>query len=612
MGLRTKYSFGVICLLLLVTWLGVRHLNCDGVWFDEWWSLYVAGADVFDLSRSPGEIWQRITTDDIRQGVLYPMLLAGWGSLVGWSVFATRTLSLFAGLLTLAALYRVGYAFGRHPLVGLAAAAVLGTSIWFVYFLHEMRVYMLMVMLITLMLLIYQRLMDWKREPHLMEYSGLAIVTGLLMNTHYFAGIVVAVAGLWHLLRLFAARPRRRWWRVLIAWAFSGIMLLPLLANLPVAMETARNEPRVQPDVSLLIEIARNTFVAFSNTSVALLALLLVFAVRVRGARHLWAILVAVLGLNLIAYYLFSLNELRYNMAVLPLLALLAGFGVYELAKRRVPALVILSLWTAGVLVMDGDFTMERILQRWPGQPIREMAEILQPYVVSDDVIVNLLGNENRPTLALHPLVHYLGDTGAGIEVVENITYPGTRNFADRVREVVADTDRVWLLYDPRWTSTEWGLFEYVLNQQNFYHCATLADNETTRIWGFGRVDPDSQVWQFEDGVEVKLLGEPYLQGGLLQVWLAYHVEDWVPSSLYSVALHVADTQGQIVLQADFSLPVARTSCHFVEFRMGDLPDGAYRLHTAIYNWQTGERLVTVNEQADYPVIGRVHLTLPE
>ena len=64
------------------------------------------------------------------------------------------------------------------------------------------------------------------------------------------------------------------------------------------------------------------------------------------------------------------------------------------------------------------------------------MAAVLEPRVRPDDVIVNLIGDENRPSLALHPLVHYLGGSGARIEVVENNhRIRGHKTLRNRVHE---------------------------------------------------------------------------------------------------------------------------------------------------------------------------------
>lgn len=613
MKLSRNYWIGIIVVLLFSAWLGARRLNADGMWFDEWWSQYVAGADVFQIPRSIDAIWGRIVTENIREGAFYPILLAGWGSAVGWSEFATRALSLLAGIITLAAIFRLGWALGGRPLVGLGAAALMGTSLWFVNFTHEMRNYIFLVMFVVLLLLIYQRIMSWRREPGIGDFAALALITGFLFNTHFFACLAAGVVGLWHLSQLARIRPNRRWWGVIAAWLVSGLMIIPWLINLPTAAALAINEPRVQPNLALLLEVVRDNLYTFSNGSIALFTLLLAFSLLTRRSRWIWVLTLMLLPLNLAAYYAFSLNEPRYNLAMLPLLALLAGFGVNELAKRRIPPALIGGIWLLAFFAVEGNFQVERMLQRWPGQPIREMAAVLSPHVSSDDVIINLLGNEDRPTLALTPLVHYIGSFGARIEVVENSTFPGTQIFARRVDEAVGDADRVWLVNDPRWETKEWALFEYLLNEQDLYHCATLAETENMLIWGFGRTAGSVASWQFGDGVQVSLMSEPRINAETVQVWLGFEIAPEVPGNTYSTALHLLDQTGQLRAQVDAPLPEAGKSCRYEEIPVAGLAAGEYELHLAVYNWQTGERLTSddTNGETAYPLLKTMSIAVP-
>ncbi len=614
MKLSAKYWLGIILVLLLVTWLGARKLNADGVWYDEWWSLYLAGADVFHVSRSVGDIWQRISTEDVWQAPLYAYSLAAWGSAVGWTEFATRALSLLAGLIALAGIFRLGWTLAKRPLVGLGAAALLGTSVWYIYFLHEMRVYMLLVMFTVLLLLCYRRIMYGKREPHVWSYIALALITGLLVNSHYFAVLPLAVIGLWHFAQLVSIRPSRRWWGVIGAWVLSSVMLIPWLINVQRAAQPSQNQARVAADFALLLRVTNDTFTAFSNTSVALLILLLALSLLARPARWVWFTGLLMLALNLVAYYKFGLIELRYNMAVMPFLALLAGFGVDELAKRRIPPLLIVTVWIVSVFMLDGNFQMDRIIQHWPGQPIREMAQVLKPEVTKDDVIVNLIGDEDRSTLAAHSLVYYMGDFGARIEVVENNLRPDTQIFAARVRQAVGDANRLWLLHDPRWTTNEWNLFEYLLNEQNMYHCATLADRPNMLIWGFGKVTPNGQAWQYGDGIHLSLLSVPRIKDGLLQVWLGYQVDQQVPANTYSVGLYLIDSGNQVRAQFDRGLPTAGTSCQAIDLNAANLPVGDYHLQAAVYDWQTGKRLTSTAPDGtadDSQTVGTVTISAP-
>jgi hypothetical protein len=614
MKLSAKYWLGMIAVLLLVTWLAARKLNADGIWYDEWWSLYIAGADTFHVSRSVGDIWQRISNEDVWQAVLYPMSLAAWGSMVGWTEFATRALSLLAGLVAVAGIFRLGLNLSKRPLVGLGGAALLGTSVWFIYFLHEMRVYMLLVMFTVLMLLFYRRILYGSREPRLRNYLALGVMTGLLINTHYFAVLPAAVIGLWHVAQLIRRRPTRRWWGVMGAWVLSAVMIIPWLVNLQQVIQPTQNQARMTADAALLIRTVSDTLTAFSNVGVALLIVLLALSLLARRARWVWISGLMMLTLNLVAYYQFGLIELRYNMALLPFLALLAGFGLDELAKRKIPAVLIIGIWIVSGLSLDGNFAMDRIIQHWPGQPIREMAQVLKPEVAKNDVIINLIGDEDRSTLAAHSLVYYMGDFGARIEVVENNLRPDVHTFAERVKQAVGDANRAWVLNDPRWTTDEWSLFEYVMNEQQMHHCATPADIPNMRIWGFGRIAADSAAWRFGDGIRLSLLGSPRVKEGQLQVWLGDQIDAEVPANTYSVGVHVLDASGQVRAQFDTGLPASGTSCQAMDIDVSALPAGDYQLKAVVYNWQTGERLISTapdGSASDAPVINAVTIHNP-
>ncbi|MCA0457024.1 MAG: hypothetical protein LCI00_23840 [Chloroflexi bacterium] len=598
MKLPAKYWLGIIAVLLLSMWLGARKLNADGVWYDEWWSLYIAGADVFNVPRAPADIWQRISTEDMWQAPLFAFTLAGWGSAVGWTEYATRALSLLAGMVALAGLFRLGWTLSKQPAIGLGAAALLGTSVWFIYFLHELRVYMLLVMLTVLMLLLYRRLMYGQREPRLWAYAVFALVVGLLANTHYFALLIIGVLGFWHLVTLVNGRPTRRWWGAMSAWFIAGVMLIPSLINIQMAAELTRDQNRATPDAALIVRMAGDTLVAFSNTNVALLVILLAFSLLARRTRWLWLLGLLLLPLNLAAYTFFKLDELRYNMTLLPLLALLASFGLYELVKRRVPALLIVGIWVTAGLIVEGDFQFERIIQRWPSQTIREMAAVLKTQVEPGDVIVNLIGNEDNPGLASHPMVHYMGSFGARIEVVDSVSRPGVQPFAAWVRETADDANRLWLLNDPRWQSDQWSLMEYLLNEQDLYHCSTPADREDMRIWGFARINDNAPAWRYGESIRLSS-ANTHIENGVLNLWLMYQVGEAVLPNTYSVGVYLMDAAGQVQGQYDMGLPTNGRSCHAAVIPVAALPAGDYTVHAAVYNWQTGERLMSTAPDGD-------------
>ena len=84
--------------LLLAAALAIPLLDVDAFNGDEPASLIAAGV----LRSGPlslDEIWKSIINVEPHQAYGWPLLLAIWGYLVGWSEVAVRALSLFFGML---------------------------------------------------------------------------------------------------------------------------------------------------------------------------------------------------------------------------------------------------------------------------------------------------------------------------------------------------------------------------------------------------------------------------------------------------------------------------------------------------------------------------------
>jgi len=117
-----KYAHRVwIALALLVAALGMRGLNADAIWYDEWWSLYYAGA--IDGDTSPGAVLARLSEQRQHENnpPLYYLLLAQWGQLLNWT---PQTAPLIGRFLSLAATLLAGR-HARFAGWGLAVAEAL-------------------------------------------------------------------------------------------------------------------------------------------------------------------------------------------------------------------------------------------------------------------------------------------------------------------------------------------------------------------------------------------------------------------------------------------------------------------------------------------------------
>lgn len=135
----------LIPLLLLTTWLGLRSLNADLLFVDEYWSVYKSGGAPYGPA-APAEVLRRITeVDPGGMGALYYFSLGAWESLIGATAqtvpFIARLYSLLVGLLAIACTFRVGKLLFPGTRIGVYAACVMGTSAFFIDYLHEARAY---------------------------------------------------------------------------------------------------------------------------------------------------------------------------------------------------------------------------------------------------------------------------------------------------------------------------------------------------------------------------------------------------------------------------------------------------------------------------------------
>ncbi|MDX1995074.1 MAG: glycosyltransferase family 39 protein [bacterium] len=618
----------LIALFLFMTWLGGRGLNADGIWVDEWWSWYNAGGEMFGPPLSPVEIWNRVAVEDFWQAPGYPLLLSAWGNLTGWSEFSTRALSLLAGVLAVAVTYRLGKAISGSHVVALGAAVALGANAWFIFYLHEMRVYTLYVLFTALSILLYWQLMApyWNKQadtsqPRPLLYIGFVLSNIALLYTQYYALLTLGVLGLLHLAALVRRRPNRHWWLVLGCFLLAGVTFLPWLYNVIRGIPLLREGPRQIFNRELIIRMGTDTFYLFSSTSTALFALVALVGLRLKRAWLLWAVTGVLLLLNVAITVYLRLGEMRYLMSVMPLLALMFGLGVEALRRATIRPAWVLGLWVASAFFANGNNDYELVAQysMHLKQPVREFAEVINPRVQPGEPVIYHLGETTRAQPNQFTLVQYLGLQR--FEIIEPFILSTPEVFEWRVDQAIKSPDdnpanaptTFWVGYSPRWPSDYWELFNYLMHERDIFECAQLLDTPDLQAFAYARfpAEPTSRMqYNAPPGtVTVTLMRQPDIHNGMLRVWLGFEVPEvpgGFPSDTYSVGVHVVNADGALVAQSDYGLPQADyalpplpKSCRMVEIPAAALPAGAYTIRSVIYQWNTNERLLTEAEQ-DY------------
>lgn len=385
----------LVPLLLLTFWLGARGLNADIVWRDEYHSLEDAGVRYLG-PMSPVGVWRNLAETNPWHAPGYFLLLNGWQRVVGGDPAALRAMSLLFGVLAVAVCYAVGRRVAGAP-AGLAAAVLLGTSAFFVYFLHELRVYALMSLLSVATVALYQRVADDHRAPGwLVWVAFIGCATGLFYS-HYFAVVTLAGLGVYHLL---FARKTRRWWLVLGAMVLSGLLFVPWLAVLVQALGLVAARENLNTPALTFGEALVALAYQLGNGFIPLLVVVFGAAIvsRARGWRFLLTVALAstlvLLGLNSLMEVMAA-GRLRYLLGLWPLLALFLALGIGALNRWRSLGWVLLALWAGlgvynslwGDLVPDLDGAAYEF-------PFHHVAQAVEPYAREGDVIVAYLPDD--------------------------------------------------------------------------------------------------------------------------------------------------------------------------------------------------------------------------
>lgn len=344
----------------------LRFVCQSDLWADEVLSVNIAGLPLSDLQEA-------LRHDGAPP--LYYALLHSWMAIFGTGNEAARSLSgAFAALALIPAWYagrrlderriRAGLAVAGSHTVAWASVLLLAASPFAIRYATEARMYSLVILLVFLGYLALVRVFD---QPSWGRLLALAVVTGLLVYTHYWAFALLGVVGLWLLYLAVRGAPeqRRPAWLAIGALGVGALTFIPWLPTfLDQAAHTGTPWGGVVSPVSSTAEAVKsfggNTHAV--GWALLLMVLLAVFA-RAVDRRHLdidlWTrpgirveigIAFVTLGVGLLmARATETTFEGRYAAVMFPLFLLAAAFGTTAFASRGVRYAVIALLLVGGL-----------------------------------------------------------------------------------------------------------------------------------------------------------------------------------------------------------------------------------------------------------------------
>ncbi len=605
-------------LLLLAAALVIPALGRDVFDVDESATMIGAGArhlgpyspaeavGVF-VSRWPDHPWGYV--------VIYSL----WGRFVGWSELAQRALPWFAGLLTLAWVYRTGRDLFTLR-IALTATLLMATSVVFLTYMHKARPYAPAMLFAAITLWAYWRVALHPRPTG--RGAELALLTGAagLLYTHYFYALLLPALALFH---LFFVRKERHWWRPVLLLGLATLLALPQVPDLMSgiahneAKEHLHAEALHYPQiVSTLFHYLSNGLLNVSLTFSALFALALPLPLLVYGwlsRRHYQPPVAAwYLSLTSVLLLLFLLGasewlqifeekRIRYLLTLWPPVMLLLGMALVQWPRTRQIRAVGVAL--AALLVFSGasNFQSNSELTRFAKIRSKTSVSVAATRALAVEGSGNgLLAVDRIGLFGIYERIHefYTGAWGEQRVSFEELVSPYD------LLERAQGQELVWLLFR---SSNEATLVIPThlerFRQQGWFHCRSTREAGVTLellLPPLSAATLDQARLQFESDIELFAPAAPALRDGLLRFQAGLSSVDDTLLSRYSLAVHVVDSRtGERMAQGDTGVGPGSFVPLCREIDVSALPPGDYEVHVALYDWQTGERLSARDLETD-------------
>ena len=592
--------------LLAAFAIGARQLNVDSIWTDELYSLANMGG--FDAPYSPAQIVDSLATHSPQHTPLFYVIGAAWAQLAGWTQFAMRAISLFAGLLFIAWLYRLGAdVFGAG--VGLTAAWLAATSVFLALSLHEIRMYTLMLLLAAMHVCAYWRLAYGRGG----KFASVCFVltAAALLYTHMFSAIALGALGLHHLL--FALRNRRGK-QILSGWLAALVLFLPYVPVVYEGFLEETTKPSTVRAASDAPELLATLAALLGNGSAWLLAglgLLLLWRLRrlrsrvgLRWLAFALLMLAALLLFNQ-QFRLIGLYRSRYLLILwLPCLPLIAYAIAAGLSKPHV-AIACLLLWSAvgWQFQRSGDFVHYiggMVYARWYPN-LQPVVEALRGKAQPQDFLLGFTGSEHINSERKHgvSVADWYTQAQLGIDgAFLNGSLAGAE-LLDALEARIASHPFLLLVYDKRAEPANLPA-TFAALQSDYRACDIVVDSATLFVQRW--VDDaltcarQHQPIAYDNGIGiVDRYAEYAPDSDSVRIVTGWDVPDAAMLQQYNVSLQIVTPDWRNLAQSDRHLYANVLKWYEAELSTAALPPGDYRVMVILYERQTLQKAAGVD-----------------
>lgn len=555
---------------------------------------------------APNDVLRNLERYDPNQVPLHFVLLHFWGKLAGNSLAAARLISLFAGFLALATVYRLTTDF-VSPAAGVIVAFVLLCNAFYAFYYAQVRYYTLIVLLAALIVWLYLRIATRRQQPKRRDYLALLLACYALIVTHFFGFLLYLTLALYHLLAV--AKDRR--WLAIVAMTLIALLLAAPWLSVLLTDGVERARMHHEANAAGVLDNLAAWIIVISNGSPLLLAISLVGVVV--GWRRKWLasnpflllfpLLVASIGVVSVATGVVSEGQMRYMLVGMPIVVGFIATGLYALYRLRRWLGLLTLLWlVAGIIFMqttDWELLIQARTWAYTHPPWHLISRWMQQ---SGEKLPTMTFGVPHNALRKYTFVpdylmtFYFGQYGIEVKKL------APEDIAGFVAPNELQQSGYWALYQT--TETEpatIGAIDAVMQDHNYVPCDTaLFPNATVLVtyrWTSLQCDTQPKLSFATDAGAYQDFGTVHDGTKLLFSGLWQPATDAEPDA-HNMSFQLLDADWRSHVQID--LPVSS----LIDMRqpfldLADVPAGVYRLMAVVYDAQTGERLAW-HDNADW------------
>ncbi len=597
----------IVLVLLFAFAVGAYGLDLDTLSRDELNSLSIMGA--FDQAYSPADVIQLLRKYSPHHQPLYFIIGWMWAQVTELSYFSMRLFSLLLGMLSLAMLYRLAADLVDRRATVLATI-LLGTNVLTISYFHNIRMYILVMLLSTIHFWLYWQLMHVNGKSRV-KWCLVVATCAALFYTHNFVAFFFVGLGVYHLL--FVARSSRWLW-MLVAWAVGFALFLPGLPQTLIGISFQAQYPRVRPlrTDELILAVA----LELTNHAVVLW-LPILYAIGLSLLRKRKWIVAKLLFIGLAAFvamasvdavtHFLDWTGMRHFLMIWPIFMICFSAALCSLPWQRISITVFVLLWVAyGYQYLYINVTPQYQFRFYPNKeypPLHRYVQHLSGKVRDDDFLLGFRTSDEIYAVSSSRggsfFDYYLGNQ-LGIDGI--FLHASLRRYrlSEDTRDILKAHPHILLAHDPSDVPLNYAN-TLTMIQEVLMPCDMLVDEPTLSIRRYAHpimgCDHERASIHYENGVRLLDRATEFdIDDQRIDALTWWEVPDDEMLDQYNISLQIINSDWQNVRQVDRHLYAGLVPWGVSELSTADLPSGDYRLMLILYNRESGSKVPGVDE----------------